>query len=201
MSLRVLVICEDGRLDKFIAKPLLQLVLKDLGKPKAQIEVYENPRVMGIDHATRIVRENLEDWVSTHKIWVFLPDGDAWKPDQSCELKDRVQRRGAALVIAAFMPELEILACAPFVKELGISVADLRGHHRLKEDVYVPFAQKHFPQEVGNGRKAAMRQVEANWKTIKAMLPEITELSLQLKTILESSSSAERDRTKHETTP
>ncbi len=49
MSLRVLLVLEDHTNDQFIAKPIVQELLKQLGRPNARIGALMNPRMRGID--------------------------------------------------------------------------------------------------------------------------------------------------------
>ena len=47
MSLRVLVIPEDPTHNGYILKPIAEMILADVGKPNAKVELLTNPRLTG----------------------------------------------------------------------------------------------------------------------------------------------------------
>ena len=59
MSTRVLVIPEDPTNNGYILKPLVEMVMEEVGRPRARVTVLTNPRLRGYDHAARAIRNDL----------------------------------------------------------------------------------------------------------------------------------------------
>lgn len=76
MSVNVLVIPEDPTLNGYILRPLVRMILADVGKPNANVTVLPNPRLRGYDEAVRVVRNELSKRYSHMDLWLFFPDAD-----------------------------------------------------------------------------------------------------------------------------
>jgi hypothetical protein len=185
VSLNVLVVLEDSHLDKFIAIPIVERIFRDLGKPNARVSPLEYPRVMGHHQAYEIVSTDLEDYRQSHSIWIFLQDADCARDIPY--LREKVAQTGVRLASIAIHPEIEVWLLAGFAQAQTLGLwDDVRKHHRLKEEVFEPFMRsQNVGESVGGGRKELMREALKNWNTLKTRCPEITELTQQLKEILE----------------
>ena len=183
MSLNVLLILEDSLVDQYIAVPVIKRIFEDLGRPNAKILPLFNPRVRGHADAYDKVANDLEAFRKSHLVWIFLQDADCVRDIP--HLRGKVLNAGVRLASIAIAPEIEVWLLAGFGAELGNWQA-VRNHHRLKEDIFQPFLnQKKLQQRIGGGRVELMREALKNWNTVKTRCPEITELTQQLKEILE----------------
>jgi hypothetical protein len=73
MSFKVLIIPEDPTNNGYIVKPLIKRMMKECGKPNAQVDVRSNPRVQGYNNAKALMSEiSFESY--THKyLLLFIP--------------------------------------------------------------------------------------------------------------------------------
>lgn len=76
--MRVLVIPEDSRKDKFILKPLFESLFRSIGKQKIRIQVCEDPVLGSVDEVLKSSR--IADIVLRHRgmihIFVLCVDRD-----------------------------------------------------------------------------------------------------------------------------
>ena len=51
MSLNVLIVAEDYRKDEYILKPIVNSMLEEIGKPRANVRVCRDPLIGGVEDA------------------------------------------------------------------------------------------------------------------------------------------------------
>lgn len=57
MIFKVLIIPEEPTNNCYILKPLIKRMMKECGKPNAQVDVLINPRAQGYNHAKTLMSE------------------------------------------------------------------------------------------------------------------------------------------------
>ena len=177
MSLRVLVIPEDPTNNGYILKPLVQMVMAEVGRPRARISVLGKPRVRGYDHAMRVVRNDLALRYGFMDLWLFFPDADRAGAEAMRELEDHLLRQRVTLFCSPSVPEVEIHACVGYRAELGDSWETIRSNPRLKEEVFDPLRKAHGdPRQPGGGRRKMTESSMARRRHFFRLCPEIARL-------------------------
>ena len=175
MSCKVLVIPEDPTYNGYLLKPLVERLLGEAGKPKAQVLVLRDPKTGGFSEACELIRNGkLRDRYGYYDLWLFLPDGDQTTVLQT--LEESVKDQKATLIASYLTPEVEVTLIA------GHPSADTKGwqakkeHPRFKEEIFAPFLEQHGnPTAPGDGREKLMHEALKNYQRIKQLVPEVAE--------------------------
>lgn len=186
MSCKVLVIPEDPTYNGYLLKPLVERLLSESGKPKAQVLVLRDPKAGGFSDACDLVQSGrLRERYGYYDLWLFLPDGDQVRVLQT--LEDGIVDQKARLIASYLTPEVEVTLIA------GHPNADTTGweakkqHPQFKEAIFVPFlAEYGNPTAPGAGREKLMREALQNYQRIKQLVPEVADLELRLTAALQA---------------
>ena len=182
MSLRVLIIPEDGRHNGFILKPLIERMLVECERPNAKVRMLSDPRLRGYAAARQCVRarfyeRNMDD------LWLFLPDAD--KAAGLSDLEAEGRAKGVTLLCCAARPEVEAWLLAGHREKLGLSWANVVSHPRLKEEVFTQFiASFGNPSRPGMNRESLMLETLSNYRGLLAVCPELAELERRIRSAL-----------------
>jgi hypothetical protein len=183
VSFRVLVIPEDPAYDHYILKPVVERVLTELDKPKADVVVLPNSKLRGYDQAVRAIRGDLADRYGHFHLWLFLPDAD--RADDLRWLENELAGRNVHLFCCAAQPEVEAWLLAGHRDELPIPWPDVRQHPHLKEEVFEPFLKQFGdPRSTGGGRGRLTLQTLRNYRGLLSVCPELAELEDRLRAFL-----------------
>lgn len=180
MSLRVLVIPEDPTYNGYILKPLVERMLAEAGKPNACVTLLANPKLGGYKPAAQAIRNELPERYRHFDLWLFLPDAD--RAVGLPQLEADLARQGITLLCCAAVPEIEAWLLAGHRERLKVSWPEVRGHPRLKEEVFEPFLRANGdPRSAGGGREALMRRTLSNYRGLLEMCPELANLERRLR--------------------
>jgi len=186
VSFKVLVIPEDPTYNGYILQPLVERVLKELDKAKADVRILTNPKLNGYPHAVTTIKAGLGDRYSHFDLWLFLPDAD--RASGLTDLEEELAERGVHLFCCAARPEVEAWLLAGYRDQLGLSWQEVREHRRLKEDVFEPFLTRSGDaRKPGGGRKDLMRQTLSNYRGLLSVCPELADLENRLRAFLSQS--------------
>lgn len=186
MSFRVLVIPEDPTYNGYILKPIVERMLAELGKPKADVVVLPDPRLTGYDQTVRAIRGDLIDRYRHFQLWLFVPDADRAKG--LARLESEVAEQGVHLFCCAAVPEVEAWLLAGHRDKLPLPWGDVRQHRRLKEDIFEPFlAQFGDSRSPGGGRERLVCETLSNYRGLLSVCPELDDLHKRLQTFLSQS--------------
>lgn len=155
--MNVMIIPEDFRKDQFILKPIVQAMMKVVGRPKAKVEVCLDPLLGGISRAldqeelTQIVRDR-------PMIDLFLLIVDR---DREVGRRTRLDNLEASMVAqlgqgAAFLgenawQEVEVWTIAGHDLLNGWTWQEIRADRDPKEAYFVPLAKAHGVHEEDDG--------------------------------------------------
>jgi hypothetical protein len=177
MSFRVLVIPEDPTQNGYIPKPLVRAVVGDAGRPRARVEILSNPRIQGYDQAVRAIREDLAARYWFWDLWLFFPDADRASWQAMRDLERTLEGQRVRLRCCPAQPEVEIYACAGFVRELREPWDQARADPRLKEQVFLPLLQaRGDPDRPGQGRDLLIAEALQSLPGLYRLCPELREL-------------------------
>ena len=180
MSFSVLVIPEDPQQNGHILRPLVRAIMRDVGRPKAKVNLLTQPRVRGYSQAVKAIRTELYAGYSFMDLWLFFPDADRANADAMQALETHVAANGATLLCCAARPELEIYACAAFRGDILENWEKIRCHPRLKEEVFdpllnrLPLLKRHGgPKQPGAGRGLMIDESLKNLPLLFDLCPEL----------------------------
>ena len=185
MSWNVLVVPEDPTYNGYILRPLCKRLLRESGRPNANIVVLAEPKVHGYAHAKKLLIDRIpRDWWHFELI-LFIPDADGLVENRNNEFKHleglAINRsRPVKLICCAAEQELEtwLLSGHPEkLKSLGWRWPEIRAEISVKERFFQPFLARYGdPASPSEGRERLMQEALANYAGIKQRCPELQEL-------------------------
>ncbi|MGD0091767.1 MAG: hypothetical protein ABSE73_17770 [Planctomycetota bacterium] len=180
MSFSVLIIPEDPTHNGYILKPLVERMMRELGKPQARVKVLENPKLNGYDDALRAIEEDLPLRYKHFDLWLFLPDAD--KAKNLAGLERELEAQGICLRCCAAKPEVEAWLLAGHREKLNLDWKHVRKHARLKEMVFATFLEKYGDARApGGGRSALMEATLRGYDGLLTACDELKGLQERLK--------------------
>jgi hypothetical protein len=184
LSFKVLVVPEDPTNNGYILKPLIGKILSRCGKPNARVDVLDDPRVSGYEHAKALLRTQLLEDYRFMDLLLFLPDADG--KDRSAEfrsLEEEADRQGARLLCCAAKEEVEVWLLAGHRERLRQqSWQTIRSDTSVKENVFQPFLQEYGnPKAPGEGRDVLMGQTLNGYGALLQLCPELAELERRIR--------------------
>ena len=174
MSLSVLVIPEDPQQNGHILKPLVQAIMRDVGRPRAKVKLLTQPRVRGYGQAVSAIRNKLAARYGFMDLWLFFPDADRTSRDAMQNLEAHVAAEKVTLLCCAAQPEVEIYACAGLRNDMQEAWEEVRRHPRMKEEVFDPLLARHGdPGRPGAGRDLMIARSLGNLPLLFQLCPEL----------------------------
>jgi hypothetical protein len=185
---KVLVIPEDPKLDRYILKPVVARIFADLGK-SPHIEVLPKPRLRGVAQALH--RDTLSDIVATYPmvdLFLVLVDRDGDTTRQAVA-DAREEEHPGHLFVCLAIEEVEVWMLALHFKTLGLAWKAIRSEVHPKKRFAIPFLNERAPKlDPGEGRAWAMRELGSQWRGVLSRCPEIATLKRQLENRLREAS-------------
>lgn len=178
MSFKVLAVPEDPTYDRLILEPLVKRILRECGKPHANVTVQPNPRPTGYDQAKRLLIDEYFDLYSHIDLMLFLPDADGKdRKGEFHRLERLAAERGINLLCCAAEQEVEVWLLAGHRDKLSVGWQDVRADVSVKENVFEPFLKEHGnPKSPWGGRDLLMTKTLANYSGLLSLCPELKDL-------------------------
>ena len=177
--MKVLIIPEDQTLDAFIAKPVVEALLADLGIP-ARVDVLPEPRLRGAGDALdkAVVAEIVANNPMTD-LFVLVVDRDCNRQKNEERAREREAEHAERLVACVAVQELEVWLLALHHDKLpqGTQWRQVRAECDPKERWANGVLAQLGTQGPGGGRKRAMRAVQGGGlKTLLSRCDEVRHL-------------------------
>ena len=174
--MRVLVIPEDSRKDKDVLKPLFESLFTSIGKPKARIQVCENPVLGGVVEALKSERieEIVKDNEGMTDIFILCVDRDG-KAGRRGRLSELEAEFGIGRIFFAenAWEEIETWVLAGLNLPSEWRWTEVRAEVEVKERYFEPFAsQRGVAGTPGGGRKPLAEEAARNIPAIRRKCPE-----------------------------
>ena len=189
--MRVLIIPEDSRKDKDVLKPLFESLFKSIGKPKARIQVCENPVLGGVVEALKSerIREVVGDNEGMIDIFILCVDRDGkeGRRERLNELEEEFGNTQTFLAENAW-EEIETWVLAGLNLPSEWRWTEVRAEVEVKERYFEPFAsQRGMAGTPDGGRKPLAEEAARNIPAIRRKCPEdFNALAQRLETHLQS---------------
>lgn len=195
--MNVLVIPEDFRKDQFVLQPIVEAMMRAVGKPRANVIVLRDPLLRGVSQALdwEEVRGILIRYEGMIDLFLLCVDRDG-DPNRRAAL-DRLESQAAALLgnTGCFLAEhawqeLEVWVLAGHDLPKSWSWKEIRREIHPKERYFAPFAAtrptKHSPHE---GRRALALEAARRYARIRRRCPEdVASLETRVAASLKASS-------------
>jgi hypothetical protein len=193
MSWNVLVVPEDPTNNGYLLRPLCKRLLREAGRPNANIVVLPEPRVQGYSHAKKLLEDRIpRNWWHFELI-LFICDADGSAESRKDEFKRLEQLallrpRPVRLICCAAQQELEtwLLSGHPEkLKDLSGRWQEIRAEVSVKERFFQPFLEKYGdPATPSQGRERLMQEALANYDGMKRRCPELQELEDRIRALI-----------------
>lgn len=178
--MNVLVIPEDFRKDQYVLKPIVEAMLREIGKSRARVRVCQDPLLGGIAQALNWERidEVLDRYRGMVDVFLLVVDRDGESGRRTA--LDNLEQKAAGRLASnrIFLAEnawqeveVWILAGHPLPKDWNWR--EIRQHPDSKEAYFDPFVQQRgLADEPGQGRKTLAREAAANYGRIRDLCRE-----------------------------
>ena len=174
--MRVLVIPEDSRKDKFILKPLFESLFRSIGKSQARIRVCEDPVLGGVREALKSgnISEVIRRQGGMTQIFILCVDRDG-EAGRRQRLREMEQEFGIGRVFLAenAWEELETWVLAGLNLPAGWNWQSVRAEIQVKETYFKPLVdERNLSQALGGGRKPLAEEAARRINLIRQKCPE-----------------------------
>ena len=178
--MKVLIIPEDQHLDRYIAKPVIEALFADLGRP-ARIDVLPEPRLRGASEALdkgvvdAIVAEN-----PMVDLFLLVVDLDCDREGHAARAAERQREHSKKLLACLAQHELEVWMLALYKEQLRTefdgSFSQIREECDPKERWAEQLLEDLGTGSPGGGRKSAMKKLAGNYRSLRDTCVEIRDL-------------------------
>jgi hypothetical protein len=180
MSYNVMVIPEDFTKDEHILKPLAERILKDFGKPNANVRVCRDPNFGGLGEALKIKRlRKVISRYPTFDLFILLVDRDGNTGRETAvgqleaALRGEIAGSGRRFVAGVAWQEVEVFILAGHDLLPGWNWPEIRADPDVKNTFFHQLAAARNTTGLPHrGRKKLMADAIQNWNRIKSRCPE-----------------------------
>ena len=136
--------------------------------------------MQGYAQARRVIVESLPLRHGWFDFWLFFPDADRASADAMRRLESDLKEQGISLFCCAARPEVEIYACAAFLRDLrdmNQTWDGIRSHPRLKEEIFEPLLERLGASDrTDEGRRMMIARSLRNLPLLFRLCPELKAL-------------------------
>ncbi|MGB2611784.1 MAG: hypothetical protein WBC80_22660 [Isosphaeraceae bacterium] len=178
--MKVLILAEDFVKDEFLLQPIIQAMMKSVGKPKAKVKVCRDPRFHGTSEALKW--EYIEQALSRHRGMVDLfllcvdRDGNAHRQVVLGNLENQAKTvigRGHAFLAENAWQEVEVWLLMGHDLLPKWDWKKIREEIHPKETYYRPFAESRGVLDLpGEGRDKLAREAASHYDRIRVRCKE-----------------------------
>lgn len=180
--MKVLIIPEDQTLDGFIARPVVEAILKDAGIA-ARVDVLPEPRLRGA--ADALDPDTLRTIIATNPMidrFILVVDRDCDRNGHVAKANAREQEHDK-LVTCIAVQEIEVWMLALYKERLSARWSEIREHCDPKEEWADPLLSRLGTSGPGGGRKRAMRALRGKLTSLLSLCGELAELRNKLSSV------------------
>ena len=179
-AVKVLILAEDFVKDEFLLQPIIQAMMKAVGKPKAKVKVCRDPRFHGTSEALKW--EYIEQALRRHRGMVDLfllcvdRDGNAHRQVVLADLETKAKTviaEGRAFLAENAWQEVEVWLLMGHDLLPKWDWKKIREEIHPKETYYLPFAESRGVLDLpGEGRDKLAREAASHYDRIRGRCKE-----------------------------
>ncbi len=173
--MKVLLIPEDARRDKYILKPLFSRLFKAIGSPHASVRVCEDPLLGGVGEALKTARlaEIVQRYRETNIFILCVDrDGNTGRRQQLDQIEAEFGD-GQAFLAENAWEEIETWVLAGLDLPKDWRWRDVRAEVHVKETYFEPLAvQRGLSNDLGGGRKRLGEEASRRVADVRRKCPE-----------------------------
>jgi hypothetical protein len=178
--MNVLVIPEDFRKDQYMLKPIIEAMMREVGKPQARVRVCQDPLLGGIAQALKW--ERIEEIINRYKgmvnLFLLCVDRDG-KAERKASL-EKIEKQAANILTTGRLllaenawQEIEVWVLAGHNLPADWNWQVIRREVHPKENYFLPFAEmRSLLDEPGEGRKTLAEEAAQRYRRIRQLCPE-----------------------------
>jgi hypothetical protein len=177
--MNVLVIPEYFRKDQYMLKPILEAIMREVGKPTAKVRVCQDPLLGGIDQALKW--ERIEEIINRYRmvnLFLLCVDRDG-KEARKASLNKIEQQAATILTTGKLLlaenawQEIEVWVLAGHNLPSDWNWQEIRQEVHPKENYFLPFAEmRSLLDEPGEGRRTLAEEAASKYHRIRQLCPE-----------------------------
>jgi hypothetical protein len=180
VSLNVLILAEDPVRDGYVLKPIVEAMMKAVGKPQAYVEVCKDPRFRGTGQALKweFVREALARNEGMFHLYLLCVDrdGEANRQAKLTDLEKKAKKvvgDGCAFLAENAWQEVEVWLLMGHELPRKWDWRKIREEIHPKERYYQPFAESRGALDLPDeGRDELARKAAARYGQIRGRCKE-----------------------------
>jgi len=188
--MKVLILPEDFKKDQHILKPLVEALMRSIGK-KAIVRVCQDPKFGGVTQVLSLVkiREVIDKYPAVDIFLVCVDrDGEAGRKDKLVHIEKTINDEiGPLRVLVAenAWQEIEVwllAGCRDFTNGIKDDWrSQVRQDRNPKEQYYTPFAeQRGVLSHLEQGRKTLGEEAGKNYRRVRQLCPEVQDLEQRI---------------------
>lgn len=174
--MKVLVIPEDQRLDRYIVQPVIAALFGELEIP-ARIDVLPEPQLRGANDA--LDQELLAEIITANPmidLFLLVVDEDCNRGNHVERAAARESEHAGRLLACLAHQEVEVWMLWLHRASLGVQFSEVRRECDPKERWAESLLKSLGRNGPGNGRKLAMRSLGSGWRGLSQACTEIADL-------------------------
>jgi hypothetical protein len=179
---KVLIIPEDQELDRYIVQPVIESLFADL-EIKARIQVLPEPRLRGAGDA--LDKETIREIVDSNPmvdLFLLIVDADCDRKGNAAQARQRESEHSEKLIACVALQEAEVWLLALHKDQLDTRhFQEVQVECDPKERWAEPLLEKLGSAGPGHGRKAAMRALKGNYRSLRDTCTELRDLQERIK--------------------
>jgi hypothetical protein len=193
MSTRLAVICEDPTYDQYLVRPVLRSLLARLSKPKAAIQVVDNPRARGDVQVMGRACEFVERYSAIADAIIFVldqdcEDGQGGRPDKRVRLENAIAdcKEGREKVVTLLaVQEVEVWALWGARGDIPDTWGAVRSECHPKEVYFNPRLVDSDALRADGGRARLIgASLASGWASLASGCPELLRLEAELRAVI-----------------
>lgn len=178
--MKVLIIPEDPTHDPHIIKPIIEAILSDLGR-RAWVDVLRDPHLRGTSDA--LDADTIAGVIADNPmidLFILVVDRDCDRDHNEAKAAARTIEHAGRLVACLARQEVEVWMLALHLPRVEASWTTIREECDPKERFGAPLLHVLGSTGPGAGRKAAMRALPGNLRSLLSRCDELARLRADL---------------------